>query len=165
MLVGVVASRPLAHALGTSRSLAWAVVVALGIVLAATLTPVHDAPDLPWLGPLRCDLSRVGLPPWQDLTTINDRSLNVLLFVPLGIALGLLPRSMRKLDLVLAAAVLPLAIEMAQLVLAPLNRTCQSADVFDNLVGLAIGLALGSLAGAVALRRRPSAPREPAGPA
>jgi len=152
-LLGIPLSRLLGRTLHASRGLAWALVVGVGIVLAATLTPVRDAVDLPWLGPLRCDLSRIGLPRWRDLTSVNDTSLNVILFVPLGLALGLLPRSRRKAILVLAAAGLPLAIEIAQVVLAPLNRTCQGADVIDNLLGLAAGLALGSLAGGLVARR------------
>ena len=147
-LLGVIVSRPLGRAIHASRGLAWALVVSTGITLAATLTPVHASLDPGAGGLYACDFARVGLPPLDELTRINDTSLNVLLFVPLGITLGLLPRSTRKLALILLAVALPFAIEITQAVAVPLNRTCQSADVFDNLTGLALGLLLGSVAGA-----------------
>jgi hypothetical protein len=124
--------------------------VSAGITLAATLTPVHAPLDAGAGGLFACDFARVGLPPLDDLPRINDTSLNVLLFVPHGITLGLLPRSARRVAVILLAVALPFAIEITQAVLVPLNRTCQSADVFDNLTGLAVGLLLGSVAGAVA---------------
>ena len=43
---------------------------------------------------------------------------------------------------------LPLLIEVGQLLITPLDRACQSADVFDNLTGLVLGFALGAIASA-----------------
>ncbi len=48
--------------------------------------------------------------------------------------------------MLLVAIALPVAIETTQLVIPALERGCQSADVFDNLTGLVIGLVLGTLA-------------------
>jgi glycopeptide antibiotics resistance protein len=67
--------------------------------------------------------------------------------VPLGAAISLLPRSRRKAAIVVAAFALPFAIERVQLLAPLLHGGCQSADVIDNLTGLAIGLAGGVVAG------------------
>jgi hypothetical protein len=42
---------------------------------------------------------------------------------------------------------LPFAIEGFQLVVTPLGRACQSADMVDNLTGLVLGLGAGWVAG------------------
>jgi hypothetical protein len=44
---------------------------------------------------------------------------------------------------VLTAVALPFAIEATQLVVTSLDRACQSADVSDNLTGLALGVVAG----------------------
>lgn len=79
----------------------------------------------------------------SDVTTSTDVALNILLFVPLGWAIGVAPRSMRKLIVLLWAATLPAVIEAVQLQVSELRRGCESADVVDNLTGLAIGLVAG----------------------
>jgi glycopeptide antibiotics resistance protein len=75
--------------------------------------------------------------------TFGTTSLNVILFVPLGIFLALLPRSRATVFAVIGAALLPVAIESIQFVATPLGRACQGADVIDNMLGLALGLAAG----------------------
>jgi hypothetical protein len=62
----------------------------------------------------------------------------------------------------LAAAIsLPFVIEAIQRQALVLNRSCQSADVVDNLAGLAIGLVIGALLGYAGSRiaRSNAAPR------
>lgn len=131
--------------------------------MAATLTPLYTAfePGGGHVG--TCDLSRIGLVPLGELRRIDDPSLNVLLFIPLGLALGLVPGSRAKRAILIGALILPMGIELTQLLMAPLQRACQSADVFDNLTGLVGGLALGSIVLLVARRvsglRRPTARR------
>ena len=71
-------------------------------------------------------------------------SLNVALFIPLGIAIGLVHVSRPWAALTFAAIALPFAIEAIQLVAPILDRGCQSADVVDNLTGLALGLLIGT---------------------
>jgi len=73
----------------------------------------------------------------------NDSLLNVVFFVPLGVVIGLAPRTTRKVALILAAGLLPFVIESTQLLVPALARSCESADVFDNLTGLAVGLVTG----------------------
>jgi glycopeptide antibiotics resistance protein len=150
VVVGVLFSGPLARALHTRRVLAWAVVASVGLVLSATLTPLREAIDFGATGSRACDFSRIGLAPLSALLRMNDTSLNVLMLVPLGVSLGLLPRSRPKVVLVVAAIGLPFAVETAQLLLPFLDRACQSADVVDNLTGLVVGLVIGTGAGILA---------------
>ena len=82
---------------------------------------------------------------WTEYLRVNDTSLNVLLFIPLGTLIGVLPRSPYRVPILIAAIILPFAIEVLQLVISPLGRACQSADVFDNLLGLTLGLGAGLL--------------------
>jgi glycopeptide antibiotics resistance protein len=148
-----VLSRPLARWLGCGRWVAALLVFGFGIVLAVTLVPDPAAlRGVPSTGV--CDTSRIGLIPLDQLLRPNEYSLNVLLFVPLGLAVGLLPHTRRAAMIALAAASLTFVVEAIQLVATGLGRGCQTADLFDNLLGLAIGAAVGALAGALAARAR-----------
>ncbi|MEA2538592.1 MAG: hypothetical protein QOF11_2826 [Chloroflexota bacterium] len=140
LVAGVVTAPAVARGLRAQRLPAWLLVFGLGIVLAATLTPVGGVFDDPAAIARTCDFSRIGIAPLGDLLRLGDTSLNVLLFVPLGIALGLLPGSRRKWIVVGAAILLPFAIETLQLLAPILARGCQSADVVDNLTGLVLGI-------------------------
>jgi len=150
---GVAAGGYVGRLLGARPILGRAIVISLGIVLAATLTPQREAIESGALSTGNCDLSRVGLAPLARLRTLNDVSVNVLLFVPLGTAIGLVPSSRRKIAVVMVAVALPFAIELTQLLGPVLDRACQSADVVDNLSGLVLGLAVGT--GVGRLGRRP----------
>jgi hypothetical protein len=145
LIVSVVLAPAVARRLQTSRPLAAFLLFGFGFALSATLVPGMDA-----LAGIHsdgsCDLSRIGLIPTSDLFRIGDPSLNVLLFVPLGLAVGLLPRTRAAAVAVVAAILLTFVIEATQLVVTPLGRGCQSADIFDNLLGLAIGIVTGALA-------------------
>ena len=92
-----------------------------------------------------CDLTRVGLASVQQLTSVNNASLNVLLFIPLGLAVGLLPRNRAAGVATLAAVSLTFVVESIQLLVPVLGRGCQTADMVDNLLGLAIGAVIGTL--------------------
>ena len=135
------------RALATSRTHGFALLMGIGLVLSATITPSREALRFGTQGSGLCDFSRIGLASWSELSHLDDASLNVLLFVPIGIAIGLCPRSPAKLSVLVSVLVLPIAIELIQLVAVPLGRECQSSDVVDNLVGLLLGLLTGSVAG------------------
>jgi VanZ like protein len=138
-VTAVVLARPVARRLGDPPLTAWALLASLGWILVITLTPSPDVPDA-----AGCDLRfrRLTL---DLLFAVNDRSMNVLLFVPLGLAIaGLRPR--HRLAWVVVAFALPPAIELVQLALTPLQRTCQVNDIADNWLGLVIGLAIGAVA-------------------
>ena len=149
LLFGVLTGPWAARRLHVGRALGWATMTALGAILATTMRPDFGIPD-PGTGPGICVLARFGPAPLADLTTVSEASLNVVLFVPLGIALGLLPRSRTKALAIAGAVVLPVAIETVQYVVPALGRYCDSADVADNLTGLAVGLVMGLVARAVA---------------
>ncbi len=128
---------------GTGPWVGRALIVAIGLILAATLTP--DATGLAGEhGPATCDLRRWTLIPLRTFLAFDDASLNVFLFMPLGLVLAALPRRTRGWSL-LAAAVAPVVIETIQLVLPAIGRGCESADVVDNLTGLLVGFGVGIL--------------------
>lgn len=132
-----------ARRLRTSWAAAGLLIISVGAVLAATIPP--DRGPLGWAGHTGCDLGRIGLAPMGAYLRITDTSLNVALFIPLGLAVGLLPSGSISRRGWLIAVALPFAIELVQLIVPVLGRGCQSADVVDNLLGLAIGGALASL--------------------
>ena len=81
---------------------------------------------------------------------LDQRTLNVLLFVPAGMFLvlavgrwwtGLLLAPLGLLGLALYS----LAIEFVQLELARLDRACDVTDMVDNILGACIGVGLGLL--------------------
>lgn len=143
--------------LGTRRGLSWALIVSLGIILSATLTPSREAIEAGVAGAGGCDLSRIELPSPRDIARLHNSGMNVLLFLPLGAAIGLLPRSRGKWAIVIAAVTLPFAIETVQSLVTWLDRACQGVDVIANLTGLAVGVIAGMLAGWITARARAAA--------
>jgi glycopeptide antibiotics resistance protein len=145
IVLAVALSSRAAAWLETRRSVAALVVLGFGLVISATLVPTGAALEgVPSDGV--CDTSRVGFASIEQLTSVNTSSLNVLLFMPLGFAVGLLPWSRPAAIVALAAASLTFVVEAIQLLLPLLGRGCQTADMVDNLMGLAIGLVMGLLA-------------------
>jgi VanZ family protein len=144
-----------ARRLRTESWIAFLLVMSVGAVLAATIPPTAGQWDHP-SAPGRCDFGRIGLAPLSEYLHFGDTSLNVVLFVPLGLAVGLLGRSPATAGVLMAALALPLAIEAIQSLAPVLGRGCESRDVSDNLLGLGIGLALGVLLSVVRARRHRS---------
>jgi hypothetical protein len=153
--VAIVFGRWLGRALRISRAVASLLIVGAGLIASATLTPSREALTQGAVGPGTCEIGRVGPASVAELLSFGDPTFNVLLFVPLGLAIGLIPASRRMAVLVGVAVILPFAIEMIQLLATGLGRACQTSDVADNLTGLAIGLVVG----VVARRLMPSATR------
>ena len=143
--IALVLSPRVARSLGTGRAVAALLLLGFGLVFAATLVPTAAALEGA-TSDGTCDTSRMGLAQIGELTTVTFASLNVLLFVPLGLAVGLLPRTRASLAVTLAALLLTFVVESVQLLIPVLGRGCQTADIFDNLLGLAIGLTAGVLA-------------------
>jgi glycopeptide antibiotics resistance protein len=152
--IGVVLARPLARRLGTHVLVAFLLVTSLGLIVASTLTPHVGALQAEARVGGWCDLSRLSLAPLSLIARPNDVSLNILLFVPLGLAVGALPPGHSRARLALGALALPFVIELIQSLVTALGRGCESADVIDNLTGLVIGLSLGSAAGWLGRRSR-----------
>ncbi len=165
LLVSLVASGAVAQGLRAHRITAWLLLFAFGVILAGTLSPLRDGGLPPGLA-RTCDLTRQWLATPVDLLLENDVPINILMFMPLGFAVGAIPLSFRKVGVVVGAFALPLTIESLQLLVVPLGRGCQSADVVDNLTGLFIGLVAGTPVSWLVPRRPTSGatsrPRRPA---
>lgn len=157
IVLGIVLSRRIARALKVRRTVAMTLLLSLGLIASATLTPSREAVRFGTIGSGSCDLGRIGPASLAELLAFGDPTLNVLLFIPLGVVIGLFPASRRKVVLVVAALALPFAIETIQLLARGLDRACQSSDVSDNLTGLVIGLVVGLVVGVVARRLAQSA--------
>lgn len=143
--VAVLAARPLAVWLESSPLVSGLLVFGAGIVIAVTLTPVNAAGSSAWRS-FGTDSALV--PDW----VVSDRFANLLLFVPLGLAAGLVGRADLRRWVVLAVLLSPLLVEGMQAVLPLLNRGPQWQDVLDNTIGILVGL------GAAWVIRRRSAP-------
>ena len=142
-VLAIVGAGPVVRATGARRAVAVALVLAAGVVVAATLTPQSSALVDGEAGSGACNMGRLWpAAPWTYLV-FGEVLGNVLLFMPLGVALALVPASAARNWLLLAAIASPFLVEAAQLLLPAFDRACESADVIDNLLGLGIGLLLG----------------------
>ncbi len=160
LVLGLPLSRPVARALGAPRAVAYLLAVSVGAILAATLPPGAGGFDrLAEHG--GCHLQRFWLADAHAYLSVSEVSLNVLLFVPLGVALALLPRTTRASTVAIAALALPIAIEALQVVLTPFGRACESGDAVDNFIGLVIGLVIGGVLSVVVRLVRGSTEPEP----
>ncbi len=153
ILIATFAAGPLGRRLAIGTGLAWLFLMSLGGIASLTLTPGLEAfAEVHRRG---CDLGLSGAPNFGNILTVNETSLNIALFVPLGVSVALMRRSTTKLALAAGALALPLAIEGFQYMVPVFDRQCQAGDIASNLTGLIVGLAIGSIAGAVlaAVRR------------
>jgi hypothetical protein len=146
VIVGYALRGRIARRLDVSEALGWALVVSIGAIVSATLTPLHVNPYSGGIGQVGCDFSRIRPATLHEILQFNDTILNIMLFIPLGGILAAVPGRRRKATLVAGAALMPILIELTQLVVRPLDRACQSADVVDNLMGLLIGFCIGAIA-------------------
>jgi hypothetical protein len=150
----------IAGVLRIGRPLATFLLVGIGLVVAATLTPVR-APLGVDLTVLRsCDLGRT-LPTIAQLTTWSEVTLSLAAFLPAGVAIGLLPRSVRSGVVLLGIVALPVAVEVAHFLVPVLARACKSGNAIDGELGLAIGAVVGvaiRLGDGIRRRRRRAAP-------
>ena len=160
--ISIAASGPVARRLGVRRPLAWLLLVGFGVVLAATVTPGRETFDFGF-GPGGfdrgfCDMRRMR-PAMSALLSIN-----VLLLIPLGVAIGLLPRSRAKVVILVLAIALPFTVEFIQALVPALGRQCESGDVIDNSTGLIVGLVIGTILGVLipTLARGDADPDHPA---
>jgi len=148
-VLGILVAPALGRFLQTRSIVAFLLVLSVGAILFATLSPTAVVLAVGSSSHQACDLSRLGLASIAELTSINDTSRNVVLFIPLGLTLALLPPTRRTLAVVLSAILLTVLIEMTQLLLPALGRGCESADIIDNTMGLMIGLGVGLAARSV----------------
>ena len=139
----LVACRPLARVLRTSPLVGFLLVLSLGGIVALTLTPGEDA--FSRFDRSFCYIEAVGPIGVGRVLNLGERGLNVLLFLPLGACIAVLPRSRIKAALIAGAVVLPFIVEGIQYALPAFGRSCSSVDVVDNLTGLLVGFAVGGL--------------------
>jgi hypothetical protein len=144
LVVSLATSGLVSRLMGISRAHGWALVMALGVILSATITPSREAIQFGAQGSGTCDFTSLGVG-LSDLRHLDESSLNVLLFIPFGIAIGLCPDSSAKRLMLAFALVFPVTIELVQLLAVSLGRECQGSDIVDNLLGLLIGLGAGSV--------------------
>lgn len=156
LVVAVLLARPVGTRLGTRPLGGFLVVLGFGLVLAFTLTP--RTVEYGQAEGLRCLVPSLRVLAPDRLLAFSDETMNVLLFVPLGLAIGLLPRRRSTAVVALVAVALPWIVEGTQLVVTSLGRYCQSTDLTTNLLGLVIGAAAGSLVVRLTRARQPSAP-------
>ena len=135
LAVAVGLAVPVGRWLRAPAPLAFLLLASAGAVVAATLTPTVAQP---WS--TGCQTGALALPRLAQLRYLNETSLNVALFVPLGLACGLLPGRWRAATACLVATAVPAGIELAQAELTWLNRVCATADIVANLTGLTVGV-------------------------
>jgi hypothetical protein len=128
--------------IGRGRLVGMLLIVALGLIVSATLTPSRDALLSGALGSGTCDLARIGLAPLSEVLGLRDAGFNVLLYLPLGFVVGSMRPPWVGMRWFLAAGLLSPATEAIQMVVRPLDRACQASDVVDNITGLVVGVAL-----------------------
>ncbi|WP_155926584.1 VanZ family protein [Mycolicibacterium sp. CBMA 234] len=144
-VIACAAAGRVARRVRTEGWIAFVLIMSVGVVLAATLTPVNGQFREQHRPLGQCDFSRISPAHLSTYLHAGEPGLNVILFAPLGLAIGLLGRSGATARLLVAAAALPPVIEGVQSLLPMFGRGCESADVVDNLLGLGIGFALGAL--------------------
>ncbi len=142
IVVSLLVARRVGRQFGTSSLVGGSLVCSFGLILSATLTPQWSALEFGQQSGGTCDLT-LRLPALAELLEPTDFSLNVLLFLPLGFTVGLVPRPSLKMALVAVALSLPFIVESTQFVLPALDRACQVNDIVANEVGLLLGLAIG----------------------
>ncbi len=145
-LVAVLISAAVAGVVGRLLRLSgWVVfglLASLGLVIAATLTPAAVS-FLPPGHAATCEVGSWAMPPLGQLVYVNEASLNVALFVPLGVAVMLLPRPLQVTAAALWAVTVPWGVEFIQYLVPSLNRVCSTADISANLLGLVVGFGFG----------------------
>ena len=150
LLLGAPAGLLWARVARTGRLLGIATALSVGTILALTLATVGAPPDDDYVIGV-CDLRRIGPGTLDELLSFGEASLNVLLFVPLGLCIGLHSVASSRRLAFAAGAALPFVVELVQLELPELGRYCDSMDITDNLLGFVLGFAVGATF--LALRR------------
>ena len=135
LFIAVACGRLLSRRLRCPWWVAVALVASLTLVIAVTLTPQSISEDV-------MDAGESSWPFTWILALLDERALNVLLFVPLGFTTALIGSRVLWFAVVGVLA-LPWAVEGIQYLVTWLSRDAQWQDVVDNTVGAVIGLGIG----------------------
>jgi len=147
-LAAAISATRIARSARIQPVVAFLLVVSVGLIVAATLTPLETALEDGVASSGTCDMERAGWAPLSMYLRPTGAALNVLLFLPLGMALGMLPRHRRWTMIAVGAGILsPLLVEGTQLLVPALGRGCQAADIIDNTTGVLLGLVAGRVLG------------------
>lgn len=157
VVVGVVAGVLLRPRLGPTAWIVAATIVSIGLIVGITLTPNAGFDGQAFIDP------RPDPGPWGYLTApaywlhLDSRSLNVALFIPLGLTLALLARGRLRWVVLGIGLAAPWIVEVLQRVL-PFARDSQYIDVADNSTGFVLGFVIGFALGLLITALRPRAP-------
>ncbi|MGV9268604.1 VanZ family protein [Kitasatospora sp. NPDC003701] len=145
-------NQPVGRLLRAHWAVAFLLLLALGGVATLTLLPDARGPvrELSREAVRHCAFAGAGLRPPGEWLTSRHADLNVALFAPVGLAAALAGTRRRAAAVLLGAAALPFAVELAQYAVPAIGRACSAQDVWDDLLGLALGAAVGLLAGPLA---------------
>ena len=135
LFIAVACGRLLACRLRCPWWVAVALSASLTLVIGVTLTPQSVSEDV-------VDAGEISWPFTWILALLDERTLNVLLFVPLGFTIALIGSRVLWIAVVGVLA-LPWAVEGIQYLVTWLSRDAQWQDVVDNTVGAVIGLGIG----------------------
>lgn len=144
VVLGLVFAYPVAQLLRSNPVVVGLLITVLLAVLVFTLTPhprVYGSADV-------C-LMTLTRPSRADLVEPTDISLNLLLFLPVGVLVMLLRPLAVMIGFILFALLLPVIIEYTQYAIGRLGRTCSLYDIATNELGLIIGLAIGVVVRAI----------------
>ncbi len=111
LVVSLLAARPVGRWMGVSPVVAGVMILNLGVFLAATLTPPASGFSFEVAVARTCDMSRIGLASPADWFNPPDTAGNMVVLIPLGFAIALIPRSRRKAAVLIGAIALPFVIE------------------------------------------------------
>ncbi|MEV7782231.1 VanZ family protein [Kitasatospora sp. NPDC088351] len=144
-------NRPVGRLLRAHWAVAFVLLLAGGGVVTLTLLPDSQGAfwELSRDAVRHCAFAGAGLRPPDEWLTSRQAELNIAMFVPVGLAAALAGTRPRAAAALLGAAALPFAVEAVQYALPGLGRACDAQDVWDSLLGLALGAAPGLLAGQV----------------
>jgi VanZ like family len=135
--------RPVSILLKVGHLLAFLAVLSLGAILVVTLTPSIDGGY--WSSARYCGFDvRMPLSPLALLRP-EQRSLNVVLFIPLGLFLAWCANRKSAPWLLAGGLLLPIFVEFLQFLLPVLGRSCEAEDVVDNATGFVYGAVAGLL--------------------
>lgn len=138
-------NRPVGRLLRAHWAVGFVLLLGLGGVVTATLLP--DAWQLSADAVRHCTVSGGRPRSPHELLTVRHVDLKVAMFVPIGLAAALAGTRRRAAVALLGAAALPLAVSAVQYALPEIGQACDVQNVWDGLLGVALGAAVGVLAG------------------